>query len=149
MKRASYLHGLTSDHHHGLVFCSRLKKGVAKNIEINRLKEYSYWFWQTDLLHHFETEEKYLLFLADIKPELTQQLLREHAQLRAFFEDENPDLNTFENIANLLEKHIHFEEQIFFNIVEAYIQADIIQELEKNHPKKTEIPQWHDTFWKD
>ncbi len=149
MKRASYLHGLTSDHHHGLVFCSRLKKGVAKNIEINRLKEYSYWFWQTDLLHHFEIEEKYLLFLTDTKPELTHQLLTEHAQLKALFEEKKPDLNTFESIAHLLESHIHFEEQTFFNVVEAYIQADIIQELEKNYPKKTEIPQWHDAFWKD
>jgi len=60
MKRASYLHGLTTDHHHGLVFCSRLKKGISKSIDIKRLKQYADWFWKVDLIHHFEAEEKYL-----------------------------------------------------------------------------------------
>lgn len=147
MKRASYLHGLTSDHHHGLVFCTRLKKGIAQNIQPHRLKEYVEWFWQTDLQHHFETEEKYLLFVADTEPEQTNRLLNEHAQLKALFEQKNPDLSTFQDIANLLESHIRFEEQIFFNTVEAHIHADTAQELEKNYPKKQEIPQWHDPFW--
>jgi hypothetical protein len=147
VKRASYLHGLTSDHHHGLVFCSRLKKGIAHKVEIRRLKQYSDWFWQTDLHHHFETEEKYLLFIADTEPEQVNQLLNEHAQLKTLFEEKNPGFSTFENIAHLLEAHIRFEEQTFFNIVEAHIHTDTAQELEKNYPKKQEIPQWHDPFW--
>lgn len=149
MKRATFLHSFTSDHHHGLVFCSRLKRGIAKNIAPERLKNYINWFWNTELKEHFEMEEKYLIPILGIPQEQIQQTLNEHTELKTLFHQENYTVQTFEKIVQLLESHIRFEENTLFNSVENYAQAHQIEQIQQEYPKKTEIAQWNDPFWQE
>ena len=60
LKRAPELQPLSHDHHHGLQLCWKIRTGFSKQIEPDRIKKYSDWFYKTHLKPHFELEEKYV-----------------------------------------------------------------------------------------
>ena len=75
MKRNENLLIFSHEHHHGLIFCSRLQK--AKQASNSVLKTYIIDFWDNYLDEHFINEEKLFLPLLE-NDELTIQFLHEH-----------------------------------------------------------------------
>ena len=53
MKRHTSLQPLSRDHHNGLMFCFRLNRGLEKNIDETRLKNYVDWFYANHIKEHF------------------------------------------------------------------------------------------------
>ena len=58
IKRHISLQPLSRQHHDGLLLRWKLKKGLQKEIKLERLKAYVDWFWSSHLKSHFEFEEK-------------------------------------------------------------------------------------------
>ena len=58
IKRHKALRNLSREHHDGLVFALRLKKGVSKKADLQSMEEYATWFWENHLLLHFQLEEE-------------------------------------------------------------------------------------------
>jgi len=50
LKRYKALQPLSKEHHHGLLLSWKLRMGFKKNIEIERMKTYADWFYQTHLI---------------------------------------------------------------------------------------------------
>jgi len=152
VKRNENLIILSHEHHHGLVFCSRLKK--ANQTDNDTLKRFVKDFWHNHLLRHFIDEEEILLpYLWE--NEITAQFLKEHEQIRKLvhmiiqgngFTKENSL-----KLGELINNHIRFEERTMFPWLED--EALTTEELAAVGEKlgNTEITAHHFTpeFWKN
>jgi hemerythrin-like domain-containing protein len=91
-------------------------------------------FWNKDLKEHFEAEEQILIPAMNntsFDKSLNDQLLQEHALIRSYIgsmnnADKIPSIKAF---TELLEKHIRFEERIFFPEVEKILSQDQLQKI--------------------
>ncbi len=142
MKRHPSLHPLSHDHHHGLVQARRLARSVgASEEEKHNQIEAFLTFARGPLSVHFREEEEILL--PALEPHLhvasdaqCQRLLQEHKQLwmqveaveRALASGTPTDELILE-LANSLEKHIHFEERELFPRIENILPEEALQSL--------------------
>ena len=106
---------LSHEHHHGLIFCSRLKKTV--NVDSDTVRRYILDFWGRYLFDHFLNEE--LVFLPYLKEEeLTTQFKNEHQIVRDLMDEIKNPIGPIHQQAlqfsKLIHDHIRFEERTFF-----------------------------------
>lgn len=128
IKRSKYLLTLSKDHHAGLLFCWKIKEGLKRNIELYRIKRYINFFWEHHLKEHFREEET--LLFNRIDDPLSQQGKAEHRML----ENRLNRLNYYENeaaeeytlFAELLIKHIRFEERTLFPHLEVSLPLTVL-----------------------
>lgn len=130
MKRHVQLQPLSRQHHNGLLVALLVMKGLQRNAQPPVIAGFILHNWHNELAEHFQREEEVLIpavegkFLDD---KLTQQLLHEHRQIRAIITKiqqeayTKEELNTF---AELLEKHIRFEERMYFPLVEKLLTEE-------------------------
>ena len=85
LKRAPELQILSHDHHHGLQLCWKIKTGFSKKIELDRIKKYTDWFFETHLIPHFELEEKLVFTILGSENTLIKQAVGEHRRLKSLF----------------------------------------------------------------
>ena len=135
MKRHEQLQPLSRQHHNGLLAALLLKKGIAKSAAANLMAAFIVDFWKNDLNEHFESEEEVLipaLINTSLDKNLTEQLLKEHALIRSYIDllKDNPDdLSTIRAFQELLEKHIRFEEKVYFPAAEKLLSEEQLQKL--------------------
>ncbi len=150
MKRSEHLLPLSHEHHHGLLFCSRLQK--ADNANSKTLQSYIVGFWEHSLQRHFDMEEElFLPLLKDEEP--TLQFRKEHQQIRQLVSS----IKTSEKgmheyaltLAKLTNDHIRFEEREFFPWLEKKLSpgdmSTIGSILSKIEISAYDFP---DPFWK-
>ena len=150
LKRNECLVSLSHEHHHGLVFCKRLKK--AEHAKENIIKKFVNDFWVKSLAKHFETEEK--LFLPVMKENaLKTQFINEHLQIKKLISEiKSTDHNVQKmalQLANILNDHIRFEERIMFPEIEKIVDAEKLKKI-GSELKETEISAHNflPEFWK-
>lgn len=115
IKRSESLKPLSREHHHGLLFCWKIRAGIKKNVEVSRIKKYADWFYQNYLVPHFEVEEKYVFPILGNENELIKRAVSEHAKMKQLFES-NAEFEKNSNlIQEALEAHIRFEERVLQN----------------------------------
>ena len=92
IKRSIELQPLSRQHHNGLFFCLLLEKGVKKQADKILMRDFCQYFWEKDLEHHFELEEKDLTPFSsyDELKEGIDRMKEEHGFIRKFFT--NPDI---------------------------------------------------------
>jgi len=135
MKRHEQLQPLSRQHHNGLLAALLLKKGIAKSAAANLMAAFIVDFWKNDLNEHFESEEEVLipaLINTSLDKNLTEQLLKEHALIRSYIDllKDNPDdLSTIRAFQELLEKHIRFEEKVYFPAAEKLLSEEQLQKI--------------------
>lgn len=150
IKRSKQLAPLSREHHDGLLFVWKLRQGLGNNIAIEILRNFCNWYWNNHIKPHFYQEEKILLQYISSNHKLAAQLKKEHTDIRELILtiDQEADSVTLVLLANLLEKHIRFEERILFPHLEETLspqQLDIIfQQLEEHPLCSTE---WKNDFW--
>ena len=152
IKRNENLVALSHEHHHGLVFCTRLKKANKTDDEI--LKSFVKEFWDNRLASHFECEERLLLPLLR-ENKMAKQFLSEHDQIKELIQAilETNSKNVKEDIlklAKLINDHIRFEERIMFPWLEKTLTPNELIAI-GNELKDTEISvhQFSPEFWKN
>lgn len=130
MKRCPALRDLSNEHHQGLVLAKRAKRAAGT--------EGAQGVWQeirdrfaAELEPHFRAEETGLLPALERVGQagLVRQTLDEHAELRRLIGENNA--LAMAGFAELLERHIRFEERELF---EAAQQELSIAELDKLAP---------------
>lgn len=149
IKRHEGLKPLSRDHHHGLLLCFKIREGLKKKVELKRMKDYNDFFFQSQLVPHFEFEEKYVFPLLENEHEIVQQALSEHKRLRMLFKEENPTAETFQKIERELNAHIRFEERELFNEIQQHTNNETLMLIsEKEDQIETPDPDdWHNPFW--
>jgi len=130
IKRSQELVVLSQEHHHALVFCTRLKKGHLTDLKTLQLFVDD--FWSTNTATHFDNEEKWLLPKIENNV-IKEQFIAEHQQIRALVEriksatDEIVEVAV--ELAQVLNNHVRFEERILFPYLEKTIPADKMAEI--------------------
>ena len=123
---------LSHEHHHGLIFCSRLKK--ASKTDDETIKRYILDFWNHYLVDHFENEERaFLPFLKNEEP--TLQFIEEHKTIKeriAIIEKTESNLQELAlEFSKMINDHIRFEEGIFFPWLEKELSTEALIEVGK------------------
>lgn len=130
MKRDKRLHSLSWDHQHGLAFAQEIKKALANrdHTSIEQSVEALEKFWNGELQQHLQAEEEILLPVVRTKGEAFRSeievVLNEHRELSRLFLDVTHGINAegirqgLRQFAELLIRHIRFEEGILFPRVE-------------------------------
>jgi len=135
MKRHQQLQPLSREHHNGLLASLLLKKGIAKDADVNTMTAFIADFWRNDLAVHFEKEETVLLPALRhtlFGEYLNRRLLEEHELLRSYIHDlqgKEPTVSLINAFAELLEQHIRFEERIFFPEAEKKLSEEQLKQL--------------------
>ena len=127
MKRNPHLIPLSKEHHFGLLFCWKLKQGVQKQAQPDVMRSYVQHFWQRQLQEHFALEDKALGRLLEPHHEMQQRLKEEHQLLGRRIADVMSGTKSkpadFLELADLLTRHIRFEERELFPYLEETLTA--------------------------
>ncbi|MCY7311459.1 MAG: hemerythrin domain-containing protein [Chitinophagaceae bacterium] len=151
IKRSVQLQPLSREHHDGLLFVWKIRQGINNHTSIEKLSDYTGWFWKNHIRPHFFQEEKVLLLFMEAAHPMAVQLRNEHNYIRELIIaiDKDADSHDFTSLANLLEKHIRFEERELFQFLEEHLSekelAEIYEKLEKYAVACEE--EWKDEFW--
>lgn len=140
MKRHSALINLSREHHAALILAQILKKDGPNFKDLPTDNEgkrnYTISFYKTDLAKHFQFEEEILFpFVnkqSDLLKEQTAQLIGEHKKLKNLIQKLSTpgDVETMlDRIGMLLEKHIRFEERVYFQKVQEIFPDNELDEL--------------------
>jgi len=152
LKRSQYMVFLSHDHHLGLLFCWKIKEGIKKGVDFLRIRSYINFFWENHLKAHFREEEA--LLFNRLTDTFTRQAKQEHAMLierinrMNYYEMENDqDLLAF---AELMIKHIRFEERVLFPHLEKELPVSALEGvgayLQQQHLTPF-IDDYQDKFW--
>lgn len=152
VKRHNALVKFSKEHHFGLLLCWKIRQGVMDNVSEKRIVDYVLHFFDTDLKHHFEEEEKSLFAKLSPGNDLRKQAVREHQLVYTMISNmrdgasSNEELLTF---ADTLEKHIRFEERVLFTHLQQKLSAVDLQALMNTHSANTVVADdnWTDKFW--
>jgi len=147
IKRNESLKALSREHHHGLLLCWKIRTGIKKQIEPERIKKYASWFYINHLLPHFELEEQHIFTLLGNEHELVKKALAEHRRLKRLFESDIEILKNLTLIEEELESHIRFEERILFNEIQLIATEEELQQIKKIHTEKKFADNLLDAFW--
>lgn len=130
--RHATLQPLSRQHHQGLLASLLLEKGLKKKASLKEMRDFIIQFWEEELRLHFEKEDVLFLPLAYKYPQLVDgltQLKNEHQEIRMIIQKLNNEArseqyDTIASFANLLEKHIRFEERQLFNSIQETLPED-------------------------
>ncbi len=147
IKRHQALQPLSRDHHHGLLFCWKIRSGVKRGIDISRMKAHASWFWNSHLVSHFAEEEAVVFPILGMENELIKQAIAEHAELKKLFSQEEMDYEFLNYLQVALEKHIRFEERILFNEIQEVASPEQLAIVNQHNAAEQEELEWEDDYW--
>lgn len=153
LKRHPALVPLSQDHHFGLLLCWKIRTGLERSVEPERIARYVVYFFNEHLSAHFQEEEAYVFSLLHPEDEMRQEAIRQHVRLNKLKEKLQDDaedlLTTLRQIEQELTAHIRFEERELF----AYMQQSLSEEQLSRLQEKIENihhrveDHWSDPFW--
>lgn len=148
IKRHIALQPISHDHHFGLLVCWKIKAGLNKGVEPERIKKFCNFFYEIHLNNHFIAEENYIFPVLGKNDKLIKRAMKEHHLLRKLFKDKNGDTQNLTLIEKHLEEHIRFEERELFSKVETVATEEHLQTIGniKSEDIKT-LENWKDEFW--
>ena len=131
IKRSEYIIALSRDHHAGLLFGWKIKEGLRKNVPLPKILQYINFFWDGHLKGHFREEEALLFDRLD--DELSRQGKSEHLmleqRLQQLNQKEHDAAADYLSFAELLTKHIRFEERTLFPHLEASLPEPVLKQV--------------------
>jgi len=140
MKRHPSLAPLSREHHGGLILSQLLKKNAPayKGMPTDTAGKITYaiQFYITELLPHFDMEEKIgkeLMGINSLLDESITEIVEEHVLLRYLFTGikGNADAESYLDVlGNTLEKHIRKEERIVFPMIEECVDEAMMERIE-------------------
>lgn len=149
IKRHIALQPLSRQHHFGLLFSWKLRKGFSRDIPLERMSKFADWFYEHEIKPHFKDEEKYLFPILDEDNELIQRALKEHRRIRRLFKDKKDPEKSLHRLEEELDAHIRFEERVLFNEIQQIATPEQLAKVEEIHENIEKTPDYEDPFWED
>jgi len=153
MKRHDNLQPLSRQHHHELMACLLLKKGIKKEAGLRVLQDFTLHFWNNDLSIHVRDEETTLIPLLMATPPLKQYALvlhNDHLLMETIFErSQNGHLSyrMLELFADTLEEHIRFEERVVFDAMQEQLPQAAWEKLVFREASENDCAAYPVKFW--
>lgn len=153
LKRHPALIPLSQDHHFGLLLGWKIRQGLSKGVDPQRVMQYVDYFVNAHLEEHFINEEKYLFSYLAKNDILRKEAEEQHESIRSLFGKMTSDSPAKEEdlrkFADDVESHIRFEERKLFPYIQVELLDDDLKEfegkMEEIHEKVQE--NWEDEFW--
>lgn len=149
LKRHEALQPLSKEHHESLLLCWKIREGKKKEINPERIKAYTDFYFSSQLRPHFEFEEEEIFSLLGKDHPMVKKAETEHLRLEQLFKQEEHIEKALNNIEKELEEHIWFEEKVLFNEIQTEVSEEKL-ELLKNKEEEFRTPDpesWSDKFW--
>jgi len=147
IKRHKAMQPFSRQHHFGLLFSWKIRKGFHKNIEVGRLQKYATWFYENEIKPHFRDEELYLFPILETGNEMVERALKEHRRIKRLFNDTiNPE-KSLHQLEEELDAHIRFEERVLFNEIQNVATPEQLQKIEEIHSDLKKTPEYDDPLW--
>jgi len=147
IKRHEALKPFSRQHHFGLLFGWKIRKGFSKNISVERMEKFADWFYENEIIPHFEDEEKYLFPILEAGNELVARALKEHRRLKRLFEDKENVARSLQYLEEELDAHIRFEERVLFNEIQKVATPEQLAKVEEIHEEPAKVLEYEDPFW--
>ncbi len=147
LKRHEALKPLSRQHHFGLLFSWKIRKGFTENISVERIKAYANWFFIYELKPHFKLEEEHIFPILDARNPLIIRVLKEHRRIEHLFHDQDHIQNSLSLLGVELKAHIRFEERILFTEIQEEATKEELQKIEKIHFNSGSKEDYPDPFW--
>ena len=148
--RTPILRPLSKEHEDGLAFVERIRKGLKLRVPLENLREYTLWYWSNHIRPHFFQEEKILMPWLPAGDSLITRVKEEHHYIRELILgiDEEVETRTLALLCDLIEDHIHFEENELFPYLEERLDRDLIDKIGAMINKHPLVEaEWKDRFW--
>jgi hypothetical protein len=142
------LQPLSREHHHSLLLCWKIRTGLKKGVELNRIKRYADWFFDTCVIPHFEAEEKFIFPILGPDHQLVNKALSQHRRLSRLFVNSEEVEKSLSLIEEELEQHIRFEERVLFNEIQKAASTEQLELFNKHHAETKFQENTEDEFWK-
>lgn len=152
IKRNPAIVRFSRDHHFGLLLVWKIREGFRRSVEAERISKYVTKFFDNELVPHFRDEEENLFARLPENDKMRLQAEFDHKRLNELVEclrNDGKDEFKLGEFADLLEKHIRFEERELFNFIQESLSANQLAEIESaNAPAKCSTDsEWKDVFW--
>ena len=147
IKRHPALKQFSRDHHFGLLLCWKIREGFRRNVEPERMKKYTDWFFESYLKPHFESEEKLMFPILPDDNKQKKRAIAEHRKLERLFNDHEDINRALSLIEEELDQHIRFEERVLFAEIQKAATEEQLQKIEELHQDPV-LDDWEDEFWK-
>jgi len=147
IKRHEALKPLSRQHHFGLLFSWKIRKGFSKRIPVERMHRFSSWFFENEILPHFKAEEKYIFPVLGKDHEQVKRALKEHRRIKRLFRDHKSPEKSLSILEEELQAHIRFEERILFNEVQQQATPEQLKAIEEHHLEPDSDREYEDAFW--
>lgn len=154
IKRSEFLLPLSRDHHFSLLFAWKIKQGLNREVDVERIKKYVAYFWQSHMEQHFREEEEILF--PPITDALVTRAIEEHGVISNLVQEivtpnETAATEKLKALSELVDEHVRYEERILFPHLERqlpdHIKREIAEKLTKNESSET-ADDYPDEFWK-
>jgi len=151
IKRSEHLIRLSREHHSGLLFCWKIRQGLKKNADAERIRKYVEYFWHHDLADHFSEEEE-ILFALMKDDDKVKKALQEHVEIKALIDAVTkktaPETGLFTNLADAVDNHIRYEERDLFPYLEnAFAPEQLVKIGEQLNAAPSVADNYTDEFW--
>lgn len=152
IKRHPSIVSFSRDHHFGLLLVWKIRQGLNKGIDPERISGYVLFFFKEDLEKHFKEEEELLFAKLPVDDTFRKQAEADHEyiyELVASIEKRRDDKILLNQLADEVEKHIRFEERELFNHLQKNIRADDLEKIVNrvSNGGKAIDKKWKDVFW--
>ena len=153
MKRHENLQPLSRQHHHELLACLLLKKGIQKEADLPEMQAFTRQFWNNDLAQHVKSEENTLIPLLMAVPSLKHYaavLHNDHELIETIFErsqDGYLGYRILELFAGTVEEHIRFEERVVFSVMQEQLPDNAWDALQFNEGVGNDCSNYPVKFW--
>lgn len=148
IKRSQELTQLSKEHHEALLLVWKIRQGIRKGVEPQRIARYCRWFWDVHLVGHFKSEEELLPLVLSKDHLLLQKMLDDHDVIQRRIKG-LPDNNveSLELLAQSINDHVRFEERQLFNEVEKIATPEQLALISEGLNEEDSLPVWEDEFW--
>ena len=152
IKRHQALVSFSKDPHFGLLLVWKIRQGLAKAVNNERISNYVFFFFKEDLEKHFKEEEQLLFCKLPSDDVLRKHAEKDHQTIYNLIGNigkKKDDANLLNHFANVLEKHIRFEERELFNHLQNNIAAENLEKIADlfSNDNKAVNDSWKDIFW--
>lgn len=152
IKRHPALVSFSKDHHFGLLLVWKIRQGLDKAVNPERISNYVLYFFEQDLEKHFKEEEQLLFSELQDGDLLKKEAESDHEaiiNLVAAIKKRKTDSTLLNQLADELERHIRFEERELFIHLQNKIKANDLKRIAKRFPVsgKAIDEEWKDVFW--
>lgn len=148
IKRSTELTQLSKEHHEALLLVWKIRQGIRKGVEPERIAKYCRWFWEAHLVGHFQREEELLPLVLPKDHPLLRKMLDDHDVIQRRVKglpDQNPEV--LELLAQSINDHVRFEERQLFNEVEKLATPEQLALIAEGLNEDESAPVWEDEFW--